>query len=425
MGWSAALALAALAVRGAVDNPAALVVPPAHQARAVALVDQLGSRQFAERDRASRELEGMGRLALPAVRAGSRSADAEVRTRCDRLRPPMEAEELTARLGVFVADAAGRHDHAVPGWELFRAAAGDDRPARDLFAAVVADRANWPLLTALRGPAADLRPGLLAAASGVGAWADRPAPARAAQAAAVRRWEFFAEREAPPGLDDDPPRPRRPDVSVPDMALVVLAETLHTAQKDNRGGRYQIDVNSFLNRRTGRDALEGKGRYGPAFARLGRAWLDTRDGDAVLYAFHLARHSGQPADLVTRFAGRVLARRTLQADDRAKALELMVRDRPAGALGLVLGELHAPEPADPGLRDHLLAAAVLLTGQSLADFGLVAAAPVGQFPPVLDAPPDEVAERAAARRAAGYARWRDWEATRFGAVAGAAGVVGR
>lgn len=421
----AALALAAFAVRGGVANPAALVVPTVHQERAAALVAKLGDRQFTERDAAGRELEAMGRLALPAVRAGAKSADAETRVRCERLLPPMEAAELTARLMVFVTDADGRYEHRVPGWELFRAAAGDDRDARGLFAAATADRANWPLLTALRGPGAEIRPGLLAAAGGPGAWADRPNPAAAAKAAAVRRWEFFAAKNAP-AADDDDTRVKRPEPTVPEMALVVLAETLHPERaRGNRQGRYEMDVNSFFHTPPGRAALEGKGPFGPAFARLARVWLDTRDGDGALAAFaHAERMKFDPPTLC-RYAARVAARREMPADRRLHCVALLVRENAVDHLGAVLAYLDDGEPAQPGLvRDHLLRAAVRLTGQDPADYGFADSGPGAPYRVPDRVKPKGVPWWVAGRRAAAFARWRDWEADRFGAAAGPAVVAG-
>ncbi len=324
-----ALSVAALLVRLGIDNPAALEVPATHRERAVALVVKLADRQFTERDSAYRELEGMGRLALAAVRDGRRSADAEVRLRSERLAPAMETDELAARLLVFVADAAGRYDHQVPGWELFRAAAGDDRPARDLFAEISRNRDNWPLLGALRGPGVDVRGGLLAAAGGAGAFADRPPPARAAQAGAVRRWDFLVAQEAPPAVeaDDDAPPVRRPPPAVADVALVILAETLHPERLAVGGRLLPLDyVNSFFNRKPGRDALEGASRFGPAYARLGRAWLDTRDGPGRLAAYNLAKHIKLDPPTVRRYAARLLDWRDCPDDVRAECLRRLAED---------------------------------------------------------------------------------------------------
>ncbi len=421
-----AVAVAAGLLGGAIDNPAVLLVPAAVQTRATALVTQLGDRQFSEREAAARDLDDLGRLALPAVRAGRRSADAEIRRRCDHLAPSMEAAELAARLRVFVADAAGRYDHAVPGWELFRAAAGSDTAARELFAAAVLDRENWPLLAALRGPGVDVRAGLLGAAGGLGAWADRPTPATAARAAGVRRREFFDRSEPPHGLDDDElgrhkPRP----LGVPEMTLVVLAETLHPERLTGRTG-YQKDVNSFFGTTTGDTALRGKGPFGPAFARLGRVWFDTRDGPGVLHAYSRAKRLEWDAATVRRYAARLVGHRPIGGEARAEAALYLASEAATDHAGAVIGQIDDADPLGGGqVRDLMLLAAVQLTGQRAADYGLGAAGLGGLFQPPADTKPADWGKVTEAQRAAAFARWRDWEATRFGAVAGPLGAVAR
>ena len=434
MVWSAALTLAALVARGAAADPAVLAIPKVHADRAAALVARLGDRQFPERDAAYRELEAMGRLALPAVRAGRMSADAEVRQRCGRLSPVMETDDLGTRLMVFVADADGRYDHRVPGWELFRSAAGDTRPARDLFAAVTRDRANWPLLAALRGPGVEVRTELLALAGGPAGFADRPPPARAAQAAAVRRWEFFAARTAPTLEDDDAPPVKRPRPQAPEIALVLLAETLHPERMNTRNGRHEIDANSLLNDKAGNDALLGQGRYGPAFARLGRVWMDTRDGNGILYAYNLAKNIKLDPATVGRYAARVVGRRDMPVEGRAECASRLARDRQTDHLGVIVGGFGETEGLGDGLlRDHLLAAAVVLTGQRPDDYGFRAdpnrgvlfVAPQALFVAPEGTKPKDVAAVVAAQRAAAFDRWRNWEATTFGAAAGPLGAVAR
>jgi hypothetical protein len=57
------------------------------------LVEQLGSRSFVERERATKALRERGPAALPALRNALKSADEEVRKRAESLIPPLEIEE--------------------------------------------------------------------------------------------------------------------------------------------------------------------------------------------------------------------------------------------------------------------------------------------------------------------------------------------
>lgn len=57
------------------------------------LIEQLGSRSFAEREKASKLLSERGPAALPALRKAKESKDEEIRKRAEALIPPMEIEE--------------------------------------------------------------------------------------------------------------------------------------------------------------------------------------------------------------------------------------------------------------------------------------------------------------------------------------------
>jgi len=60
------------------------------------LVKQLGSSKFAERDKAKRELESIGAPALPALRQGAKSEDAEVSRRAGELLRTLQDKLTTA-----------------------------------------------------------------------------------------------------------------------------------------------------------------------------------------------------------------------------------------------------------------------------------------------------------------------------------------
>lgn len=67
-------------------------------ARAIKLVEQLGSDRFAEREKAAKELDRIGAPALEALRKGARSDDAETKQRAEDLVKKIEARSLAADL---------------------------------------------------------------------------------------------------------------------------------------------------------------------------------------------------------------------------------------------------------------------------------------------------------------------------------------
>lgn len=101
--------------------------------RAFQLVEQFGDDSFGVRQHAMRELESLGRAAKPALLAGLKSRDAEVRSRCRRVLSIVLDQDMQARLNSFAADPFGRQTHELPGWERYKKEIGDNRAARELF----------------------------------------------------------------------------------------------------------------------------------------------------------------------------------------------------------------------------------------------------------------------------------------------------
>jgi hypothetical protein len=78
---------------------AAPSVPAADRAATVAgLIDQLGHQEFAEREKASRDLEALGPAALEPLRQAARSDDPEVRRRAGDLVRRLEARLLSEKI---------------------------------------------------------------------------------------------------------------------------------------------------------------------------------------------------------------------------------------------------------------------------------------------------------------------------------------
>jgi hypothetical protein len=81
-----------------------------------ALVKQLGHSRFAEREAAGKRLRELGVKALPAIKAGITDPDLEVARRSAAIRAVITRDRL---------------------WAVLTRVAGDDKPARDLFAEIM------------------------------------------------------------------------------------------------------------------------------------------------------------------------------------------------------------------------------------------------------------------------------------------------
>lgn len=103
--------------------------------QSLALVEQLGDDSFAVRQRATQELEQLGRTAKQALLSGLKSRDAEIRARCRRILAVVLDLDLEARLSRFAAqvDASPPLDQPLPGWDRFQQHVGGDIRARGLF----------------------------------------------------------------------------------------------------------------------------------------------------------------------------------------------------------------------------------------------------------------------------------------------------
>jgi hypothetical protein len=112
--------------------------------KAAALVKQLGSPRFAEREAAVKAPVKLGPAALPAVRAGLRSGEPEVKARCGQLLPQLEQADWALKSDAHLADHDGKGRHDLPLRETYEKLAGTDPAARKLYAEML--RTSGPLL---------------------------------------------------------------------------------------------------------------------------------------------------------------------------------------------------------------------------------------------------------------------------------------
>jgi hypothetical protein len=319
---------------------------------AAALVAGLGHADFRTRAAAHHDLRRMGRRALPALAAGLAQTDPEIRFRCELLLPRAEAEDFNARLAVFLADAAGRYEHDLPGWKEFRKLVGRDAAARSLFAELLQSEPNRYLIAAIREERNELSQRVQA----------RRQELYAAMYPRGRGRASFADRYEP---------------TLADAAGVLFCETVLGDEGANRTRR-AATAYLLVSRSDFRQALESE-RYGPVARRLLAGWLDSR---STAYGLSQALMLAQRLDLpgTTRYAARLLAVKPSSPQQRATGISVLVQAGDKGSLP-ILRKLFTDEDLVQGavrgreaiqVRDVALAAAVLLTGRDPAAFGFPA-----------------------------------------------------
>jgi RNA polymerase sigma factor (sigma-70 family) len=107
-------------------TPGSVASKPQEPATIEALVAQLGSDRFIEREAAEKALKEMGGQAYPAVKAGLKSKVPEIVTRCERLLPDLRVAGLAAP------------DH--PLWVHYQKVIGKTADDRKLFLEAVSDK---------------------------------------------------------------------------------------------------------------------------------------------------------------------------------------------------------------------------------------------------------------------------------------------
>ncbi|MCI0357883.1 MAG: hypothetical protein L0211_05265 [Planctomycetaceae bacterium] len=126
-------ALVVLAASWMYLSPTAAADERANPDRIAALVKQLGSEDFAEREAASDELTGAGLPAFAALEAAALHPDREVRYRSVRILGQIRELDLQRRLEAFLSGKEDSGDYPLPAWSRFKNAYGDDATSRQLF----------------------------------------------------------------------------------------------------------------------------------------------------------------------------------------------------------------------------------------------------------------------------------------------------
>jgi hypothetical protein len=376
-------------------DPRSLDIPVAVRWRAAALVRELGSPVFDDRERAARDLAALGRLALPALRYGvERSPDAEVRLRCGLLLPRAREADHVARVAVFVADRDGKFEHDVAGWGLFRKAVGDGPDARRLFERIAGAASTRRVLIATRWPGPSLN------------------------ALAAERWTRLG-KEARPVQAEGVQAAARP-VSLLDVAALLLAD-IASPEADEGLGSGWVPTVLLIEDVALAETARGRGPDGPVFRRLVTAWLDGKSGAVGLqHAIQIATAIQLPPAVAARYHARTLDQKGIDAHTKLVAVGALARSGDRGHLAALDRLRDDTDAVDVGwpdgtmftspVADLALAAMIHLSGQKLTDYGFTIApgGPVDftrvdpcRFAPDRTATADQKRERAAAK-------WEEW-----------------
>jgi hypothetical protein len=348
--------------------------------RCADLVRQLGDDSFEVREQAAKMILQMGVVAKPALQEGTSSTDPEVRRRCRALLPMVIAADRKARLAAFIADTDGVHDHDhLPGWERFRQVAGNERPARDLFASVLQAESDF-----------------------LGEVAEHPEVAGERCAARCRRvfQHAYEKPDSSPGT-----------IGLPELAAILLV-----------AGDPAVDVpleaeqtiGNLLQHPSARTALSATGN--PAFRKLVLAWMkrQTEDDETAQQMFFVVRNLGLREGL--DLAVDVLRNKPVKDRGLAAAMTTVGKYGSKEHRKLLQGFL--PDTTLIGkfklgtvrgttqLRDVALAMLVHQTGQDFADYGFA----LGNGNRHLKFSASFLGFENDERRIQAFARWKAWAA---------------
>jgi len=332
-------------------NPKDLAIPPGELSRAKLLVGQLASEAFAEREEAQDELDKMGRLAFPALLEGlNTNPSPEVRHRCQTLVAKAAHADLHARLATFLADADGKYEHDMPGWNQFRKLAGGAAASRATFVELLKEPVNRTLVLGVAGSPHDL-----------------------GRLIATRKQDIYQMRFP------RTPTAAKKEQTIPDIIALMFAESHVESKHVPRS----ISTTTIYNLAGLTSALSGSGDQAAVYKSVVAHWIETRDDAVSMYqamnqatslglakqgtavAIKLLQLKGG-ATMYRMYAAFALARNG--AKEHLPALEAVFTDETALNLGgrVVNGKI---EQQKVEMRDMALVCAVLLSGQNTEEYG--------------------------------------------------------
>jgi HEAT repeat protein len=300
------------------------------------LVRQLGDPRFATREAAAKKLVEMGEAAVPAIAAGIKSADEEVRARAAALLPKAVAVGWRRKAEAFRADSAAHRDlPLLAKWE--KLTGKPDNGTRKLYADMLA--AEGPLLEQAAG--------------------DQKV---AAAALAARAKELLA------GVRTGG---TQVEATAGDVAGVLFVQWCLNSPAEPAGGDGRTEPLYLLANPATRTALGDKD-VGPSFRKLVVAWYGSRPADehmAGLY-FTLLAHR-QPFSEADPILIR-LATKQKNVQLRWVAMEALGRSGSAAAVGALTDLLNDTttmydnlDNKEVGHQDRDCALAALVNGQGM------------------------------------------------------------
>ncbi len=309
------LAAPALAA-GPSPDPKSLAIPAEELSKARALVHQLGSEQFLEREEAELALAKMGRAARAALLdAANNDPSPEVRSRCQTLLPKATALEMKARLEVFLADTEGKYDHSLPGWVQFRGLIRSewsllgyrvwsdrslDKTARTVFVDFLSTPANRHMVMATGGLESEL-----------------------ATLAAGRRQELYNQKYGRVmgiggRLMVDASTRREPTLD--DIATLLFAESVAPAKTGPRA----VTINVLLTSSGFISAIQQSDEKAKVYRAIALAWVESRQDTLEMSAAMTLVNSANLQE-GTRFLAKLLGNKNCAAGIRAQAAMALAR----------------------------------------------------------------------------------------------------
>jgi hypothetical protein len=312
---------------------------------AAEFVKELGSPRFAAREAAAKKLLDMGAAAIPALIAGARATDEEVRSRSAALLSQAQANEWIRRAEAFARDADGKQKHDLPLLGEWEKTVGKlDAGSRRLFADMV--RANGPLL--------DL------------ATSDRAAAAKE------------LPRSVAELLDPARVKGKQQDASPGSIAAMLFVQTVLKGEKDGAASSDRNQPLYLLANPSVAKALDAKD-IGPAYRRLVVRWAESRPDDETMSGLFFAllahRHPFPEAD--PHLVQLATSRKNVQV--RWVAMEALgrspVKETNAKLAGLLTDTTTmyddlGGKDAKHQVRDCALAALIHGRGKKEPDYGL-------------------------------------------------------
>jgi hypothetical protein len=351
-------------------NPEDLVPPAEVQVKCRALVRQLGSEDYAEREDAQAQLASLGRIARPALLAGVTTSESpEVRRRCAELLPSATTLDIKAKLETFLADTNAEYEHDLPAWKTFRSVVtrewsafgytiysnqSREKAARQVFADLVAVPGNRKLLQWIDGSRVELT-----------------------ELVVARKQELYERRYPPRGVEVDSRNP-----TLEEMTALLFADSRVGSQYIPRRGSisYLLNSSGFVG------AARGTDEKGQVYRAIAAAWLDSRNEPREMYQVMTLGLEFGLNDQTCGVCARLLVMPGVTPSYRGRAASSLVyygskKHIPLLEKGMtnavVVVSVRPPLlPDNPDaptyevqVRDIALAVSILLAEQKLADYG--------------------------------------------------------